>query len=53
VLQTPAMVRLGWQRSVVAPQVLPCLRSGLAKQLGASGLIVLARLLLGWAMRSS
>jgi hypothetical protein len=36
VLQTSTMVRLDWQRSVLAPQVLPCLRSGLAKKLGGS-----------------
>ena len=36
VLQTPAMVRLDWQRTVLAPQVLPCLRSNLVKHLTAS-----------------
>lgn len=40
VLQTPAMVGLDWQRSVLAPQVVPCLRSGLATRLGASGRLV-------------
>lgn len=40
VLETPAMVGLDWQRSVLAPQVVPCLRSGLAKQLGGSGRLV-------------
>jgi hypothetical protein len=40
VLQTPEMVRLDWQRTVLAPQVLPCLRAGLAKQFsGASRLV--------------
>ena len=32
VLQTPEMVKLDWQRTVLAPQLLPCLRVGLAKQ---------------------
>ncbi len=36
VLQTPAMVRLDWQRTVLSPQVLPCLRSNLKKHLSAS-----------------
>ncbi len=40
VLQTPAMVRLDWQRTVLAPQVLPCLRSNLKKHLGASERLV-------------
>ena len=31
VLQTPEMVKLDWQRTVLAPQLLPCLRVGLAK----------------------
>jgi hypothetical protein len=30
VLQSPAMVALDWQRTVVAPQVLPCMREVLA-----------------------
>jgi hypothetical protein len=33
VLETPAMVTLDWQRSIAAPEVLPCLRDGFAKQL--------------------
>jgi hypothetical protein len=33
VLQTPGMVRLDWQRTVLAPQALACMRSTLAKQL--------------------
>ena len=33
VLQTPAMVGLDWQRTVVDPRVLPCVRSGLADQI--------------------
>jgi hypothetical protein len=40
VLQTPAMVGLDWQRSVLAPQVVPCLRAGIAKQLGSTGRLV-------------
>jgi hypothetical protein len=36
VMQTAAMVRLDWQRTVLAPQVVPCLRSALAKELGAT-----------------
>jgi hypothetical protein len=35
VLRTPAMVRRDWQRSVVAPQILPCLRQALQKSLGS------------------
>ena len=31
VLETPAMVRLDWQRTIAAPQVLPCLHAALAK----------------------
>jgi hypothetical protein len=34
VLQTATMVKLDWQRTVVAPQVLPCLRSAFARQKG-------------------
>lgn len=40
VLRTPAMVRRDWQRTVLAPQVLPCLRQGLAKSLGAGAKLV-------------
>jgi hypothetical protein len=32
VLATPRMVLLDWQRTVVAPQMLPCMRSALAKK---------------------
>lgn len=32
VLATPKMVLLDWQRTVVAPQMLPCMRSALAKK---------------------
>jgi hypothetical protein len=43
VLQTPAMVQLDWQRTVLAPQVMPCLRSNLAKQLTSSERLVSVR----------
>ena len=36
VLRTPKMVRLDWQRTVLAPQVMPCLRESFQKQLGSS-----------------
>jgi hypothetical protein len=35
VLRTPAMVAADWQRTVVAPAAIPCLRSHLVQQLGA------------------
>jgi hypothetical protein len=34
VLQSPHMVSLDWQRTIVAPQVMPCLREGLVKSVG-------------------
>jgi len=40
VLQTPHMVKLDWQRSVLSPQLLPCLRTGLAQAVGPSAKIV-------------
>lgn len=40
VLQTPQMVKLDWQRSVLTPQLLPCLRTGLAKALGSAAKVV-------------
>jgi hypothetical protein len=40
VLKTPAMVRLDWQRTVLAPQVLPCLKENVAKNLPASEKLV-------------
>jgi hypothetical protein len=43
VLQTAHMVTLDWQRTVLAPQLLPCLRSGLAKSAGASAHVVSVR----------
>jgi hypothetical protein len=43
VLQTPAMVRLDWQRTVLSPQVLPCARSNFQKHLTTSERLVSAR----------
>lgn len=43
VLKTPAMVQLDWRRTVLAPQMLPCMRSGLAKGLGSSARLVSLR----------
>lgn len=43
VLGTGRMVELDWQRSVRAPQVLPCVRYGLAKKLGSSVRLVSIR----------
>ncbi len=40
VLQTADMVRLDWRRTVLAPQVLPCLRSNLKQHLSASERLV-------------
>ena len=40
VLQTPDMVRLDWQRSVLNPRALPCVRSTLVKGLGSSARLV-------------
>ncbi len=40
VLRTAAMVRLDWQRTILAPQVLPCLRQGFASSVGSSGKLV-------------
>jgi hypothetical protein len=34
------MVRLDWQRTVLAPQMVPCLRTALSKPLGALGRLV-------------
>jgi hypothetical protein len=36
VLQTAHMVKLDWQRTVIAPQILPCLRIAVAKSAGTS-----------------
>ena len=40
VLQTARMVSLDWQRAVLAPGALPCLRRDLAKGLGTTATIV-------------
>jgi len=40
VLETPRMVLLDWQRTVLAPEILPCLRDGLAKTIGSSARVV-------------
>jgi hypothetical protein len=40
VLQAAHMVALDWQRTVLAPQLLPCLRSGLGKSVGTSARVV-------------
>jgi hypothetical protein len=40
VLRTAAMVRRDWKRTVLAPQVVPCLRQGFAKALGSKGKLV-------------
>jgi hypothetical protein len=40
VLATPAMVALDWQRTVLDPRVVPCLRTGLAKELPAGAKLV-------------
>lgn len=40
VLKTPAMVRLDWQRSVLDPRVVPCLRQVFAKELPPSAKVV-------------
>ena len=41
--ESPAMVRLDWQRTMLAPQVLPCLRHNLEKHLAASEHLVSVR----------
>jgi hypothetical protein len=40
VLQTARMVRLDWQRTVLAPQVTPCLRRSFAKGAAQGGKVV-------------
>jgi hypothetical protein len=40
VLQTARMVRLDWQRTVLAPQVTPCLRRSFAKGVAQGGKVV-------------
>jgi hypothetical protein len=40
VLKAPAMVERDWQRTIVDPRVIPCLRVGLVKALGAKAKLV-------------
>lgn len=40
VLRTARMVQLDWQRSVLSPQFLPCLRVGVAKAAGSNARVV-------------
>jgi hypothetical protein len=40
VLRNAAMVRKDWRRTVLAPQVVPCLRHTFAKSLGSNGKLV-------------
>jgi hypothetical protein len=40
VLRTADMVRRDWRRTILAPQVVPCLRHGFKKSLGATGKLV-------------
>jgi hypothetical protein len=40
VLRTAAMVRRDWRRTIVAPQVVPCLRQGFEKTLGTGATLV-------------
>jgi len=40
VLRTADMVRRDWRRTILAPQVVPCLRHGFQKSLGTSGTLV-------------
>jgi hypothetical protein len=40
VLRTATMVRHDWQRTVLAPQVVPCLRQGFEKSLGSTATLV-------------
>jgi len=40
VLRTADMVRRDWRRTVLAPQVVPCLRQGFEKSLGSAGTLV-------------
>lgn len=40
VLRTAAMVRRDWQRTILAPQVIPCLRYGFTKALGSNAKLV-------------
>ncbi len=40
VLRTADMVRSDWRRTILAPQVVPCLRHGFQKSLGSTGKLV-------------
>lgn len=40
VLRTATMVRHDWQRTILAPQVVPCLRQGFEKTLGTGATLV-------------
>lgn len=40
VLRTAAMVQRDWQRTILAPQVVPCLRQGFEKALGSGATLV-------------
>jgi hypothetical protein len=40
VLRTADMVLRDWRRTVLAPQVVPCLRQGFVKSLGSTGTLV-------------
>jgi hypothetical protein len=40
VLRTADMVRRDWRRTILAPQVVPCLRHGFEKSLGSTGKLV-------------
>jgi hypothetical protein len=43
VLRTAAMVRRDWRRTVIAPQVLPCLRKTFTEIVGSSGKVLSVR----------
>ena len=43
VLRTAAMVRRDWRRTVIAPQVLPCLRKTFKEYVGSDGKVVSVR----------
>jgi hypothetical protein len=40
VLQTAKMVKVDWQRTVIAPKIVPCLRQGFAKTFAKDGRLV-------------
>jgi hypothetical protein len=43
VMQTPAMVRLDWQRVVLSPKLLPCMRKTVAENVGSRATVVSVR----------